>query len=40
MESLMPDLWEITRADRIEEMVLLLVWLSGIKDLLDINSYF
>jgi hypothetical protein len=36
----MPDLWEITRADRIEEMVLLLVWLSGIKDLLDINSYF
>jgi hypothetical protein len=39
MESLMPDLSKITKAERIEEMVLIHVWLSGIKALLDTNSY-
>jgi hypothetical protein len=40
MESLVPDLSKITKAKRIKEMVLKHVWLSGIKALLDINSYF
>jgi hypothetical protein len=31
MESLMPDLSKITKAKRTEEMVLMHVWLSGIK---------
>jgi hypothetical protein len=31
MELLMPDLSKITKAERIEEMVLIHVWLSGIK---------
>jgi hypothetical protein len=37
---MMPDLSKITKAKRIEEMVLMHVWLSGIKALLDTNSYF
>jgi hypothetical protein len=40
MESFMPDLSKITKAERIEEMVLIHVWLSGIKVLLDTNLYF
>jgi hypothetical protein len=40
MESLVPDLSKITKAERIEEMVLIRVWLSGIKALLDTNLYF
>jgi hypothetical protein len=36
----MPDLSKITKAERIEEMVLIHVWLSGIKALPDTNSYF
>jgi hypothetical protein len=40
MESLMPDLPKITKAKRIKEMVFMHVWLSGIKALPDINSYF
>jgi hypothetical protein len=40
MESLVPDLSKITKAERIKEMVLTHVWLSGIKALLDTNSYF
>jgi hypothetical protein len=39
MESLVPDLSKITKAERIKEMVLMHVWLSGIKALLDTNSY-
>jgi hypothetical protein len=39
MESLMPDLSKITKAERIEEMVLIPVWLSGIEALVDTNSY-
>jgi hypothetical protein len=31
MESIMPDLSKITKAQRTEEMVLMHVWLSGIK---------
>jgi hypothetical protein len=31
MESLMPDLSKITKAGRTEEVVLIHVWLSGIK---------
>jgi hypothetical protein len=31
MESFMPDLSKITKAERIEKMVLIHVWLSGIK---------
>jgi hypothetical protein len=31
IESLMPDLSKITKARRIEEVVLIHVWLSGIK---------
>jgi hypothetical protein len=40
MKSLVPDLSKITKAERIKEMVLMHVWLSGIKALLDTNSYF
>jgi hypothetical protein len=40
MESLMPDLTRITKAERIEEVVLIHVWPSGIKALPDTNSYF
>jgi hypothetical protein len=40
MESLVPDLSKITKAERIEEMVLKHVWLSGIKALPGTNSYF
>jgi hypothetical protein len=40
MESLVSDLSKITKAERIEEMVLIHVWLSGIKALPDTNSYF
>jgi hypothetical protein len=40
MESLMPELSKITKTERIEEMVLMHVWLSDIKALPDINSYF
>jgi hypothetical protein len=40
MESLVPDLSKITKAKRIEEMVLMHVWLSGFKALPDTNSYF
>jgi hypothetical protein len=40
MLSLMPDLSKIAKAERIKEMVLMHVWLSGIKALLDTNSYF
>jgi hypothetical protein len=40
MESLMPDLSKITKAKRIEEMVLIYVWPSGIKALPDTNSDF
>jgi hypothetical protein len=31
MESLMADLSKITKAERIEEVVLMHVWISGIK---------
>jgi hypothetical protein len=40
MEPLMPDLSKITKAERIKEMVLMYVWLYGIKSLPDINFYF
>jgi hypothetical protein len=40
MESLKPDLSKITKAERIEEMVFMHVWLSGIKALPDTNSCF
>jgi hypothetical protein len=40
MESLMPDLSKITKAKRIEEVVLIHVWPSGNKALPDTNSYF
>jgi hypothetical protein len=40
MESLVPDLSKITKAERIEEMVLIHMWPSGIKALPDTNSYF
>jgi hypothetical protein len=40
MKSLMPDLSKITKADRIEEMVLIHMWPSGIKAFPDTNSYF
>jgi hypothetical protein len=38
MESLVPDLLKITKAERIEEMILMHVWLSGTKALPDTNS--
>jgi hypothetical protein len=40
METLVPDLSKITKAKRIKEMVLMHVWLSGIKALPGTNSYF
>jgi hypothetical protein len=40
MESLVPDLSKITKAERIEEMVLMHVWPSGIKALPGTNPYF
>jgi hypothetical protein len=40
MESLVPDRSKITKAERIKEMVLTHVWLSGIKAFPDTNSYF
>jgi hypothetical protein len=40
MESLVPDLSKITKAERIEEMGLMHVWLSGLKALPDTKSYF
>jgi hypothetical protein len=40
MESLVPDISKITKAERIEEVVLIHVWLSGIKSLPDTNSCF
>jgi hypothetical protein len=40
MESLVPDLSKITKVERIKEMVLMHVWLPGIKALPDTNSYF
>jgi hypothetical protein len=36
----MPDLSKITKAESIEEMVLIHVWLSDIKALTDTSSYF
>jgi hypothetical protein len=38
MESQVPDLSKITKAERIKEMVLMHMWLSGIKALPDTNS--
>jgi hypothetical protein len=38
MESLVPDFSKITKAMRIKEMVLMHVWLSGIKALPDTNT--
>jgi hypothetical protein len=40
MESLVPDLPKITKAKRIEKMVIMYVCLSGIKALPDTNSCF
>jgi hypothetical protein len=40
MKSLVPDLSKLTKSERIEEMVLIHVWPSGVKALLDSNSYF
>jgi hypothetical protein len=40
MKSLVPDLSKITKAERIKEMVLIHVWLFGIKAHPDTNSYF
>jgi hypothetical protein len=40
MESLVPDLSKITKAERIKKMVLTYVLLSGIKALPDTNLYF
>jgi hypothetical protein len=39
-ESLVPDLSKITKAEGIEEVVLIYQWPSGIKALPDTNSYF
>jgi hypothetical protein len=39
MESLVSDLSKITKAERMEEIVLIHAWLSCIKTLLDTNSY-
>jgi hypothetical protein len=39
MESLVPELSKITKAERIEKMVLIHVWLSGTKALPDTNSF-
>jgi hypothetical protein len=40
MESFVPDLSKITKAKRIEEVVLIHMWSRGIKALPDTNSYF
>jgi hypothetical protein len=40
MESLEPDQSKITKAERIEEVVLIHIWPSGIRALPDRNSYF
>jgi hypothetical protein len=40
VESLMPDLSKITKAERIKEVVFIHVWPSGIKALPDTNSCF
>jgi hypothetical protein len=40
MESLVPDLSKITKAERIEEVVLIHLCPSGIRALPDTNSYF
>jgi hypothetical protein len=40
VESLVPDLSKITKAERIKKMVLTHVCLSGIKALPETNSYF
>jgi hypothetical protein len=40
MELLVPDLSKIMKAERIEQMVLIQEWLSGIKALPNTNSYF
>jgi hypothetical protein len=40
MESLVPDLSKITKAEKIEEMDLIHVWIPGIKALPDTNSLF
>jgi hypothetical protein len=39
MESFMPDFSKIIKAKRIEELVLVHVWLSVIKVLPDTNSF-
>jgi hypothetical protein len=38
--KVLPDRSKITKAERIEEVVLMHVWPSGIKALPDTNSYF
>jgi hypothetical protein len=40
MESLVPDLSKLTKAKRIEEVVLIHIWPLGIKALPHTNSYF
>jgi hypothetical protein len=40
MESLVPDLSKITKAERIEEMVLMHVWLLALKPFQTQSSYF
>jgi hypothetical protein len=40
MESLLPDLSKLIKVERIKEIVLMHVWLSGIKALPDTNTYF
>jgi hypothetical protein len=40
MESLVPYLSKITKAEKIEEAVLIHVWPAGIKALPDTTSYF
>jgi hypothetical protein len=40
MESLMPDLSKIPKAEGTEKMVLMHVWPSDVKALPDTNSYF
>jgi hypothetical protein len=40
MESLVADLLKITSAEKMEKMVIIHVWLSGIKALSDTSLYF
>jgi hypothetical protein len=40
MEQLVQDLSQITKAERIEEVVLIHMWPSDVKALPDKNSYF